>query len=101
MLSDTIGLDTLGMLYTALLDLGIMTVLEALKYSGQNPAVRQELHSQVSSFKMSGSTISFLIWGHVRWSKPGADQPEQPTSASVSSNDKIGTHSLLGLDDKA
>jgi len=43
MLSSTIGLNDLGELYNALLGLGITTVVDLLKWEGQNSKLIQVL----------------------------------------------------------
>ena len=76
MLSSTIGLNNLGELYNALLGLGITTVVDLLKWEGQNPKLIQALAmliifpKQLSSLRMtlrclndnlSGSSVEELL----------------------------------------
>jgi len=99
--SNTIGRNTLGMLYAVLSGLRIITVLEVLKQSGQNPGVAQEFAVQTNNFIISLLAYSYLMCVHVTWSGPGTDQPEQPVNASQISSMLNEAHSLLGLGTRA
>ena len=56
-----IGQYNLGKLYTVLLDLGIMTIVDDLKWDGQYPKSIQALAISISLEKQSSSLMMILI----------------------------------------
>ena len=62
MFKRTIGQYNLGKLYTVMLGLGIMTIVDDLKSDGQYPKSIQALAMSISLDKQSSSLIMILIW---------------------------------------
>ena len=65
----TIGRYNLGKSYTVLLDLGIMTIVNNLKWDGQYPKSIQVLVISISLDKQSSSLMMILIWLQVSLSR--------------------------------
>ena len=70
----TIGQYNLGKLYVDLLGLGIMTVIDNLKWDGQYSNSIQALAMSISLAILFSSLMMSLIWLHVNLSGPGADK---------------------------
>ena len=70
----TIGQYNLGESYVNLLGLGIMTIVDDLKWDGHYPNSVQALAMSISLAIQSSSLMMNLIWLYINLSGPGADK---------------------------
>ena len=82
----TIGRNTLGVSYDVLFGLGIMTVVETLKYLGQCPKLIQASAMLMILDKHSSFLIISFQWRHVILSGPGAEESTHLLIADMNSN---------------
>ena len=97
MFKRTIGQYDLGKSYIDLLDLGIMTIVDDLKWDGQYPNSIQALAMSISLAMQSSSLMISLIWLHVNLSRPGADKLLHFLITSINSCLAKEFHSSIGL----
>jgi len=92
MLSSTIGLNDLGESYDALLGLGITTVINLLKWEGQNPKLIQALAILMMFPKQSLSLRMTLMCLHDNLSGLGVGELLQLAIALLNSSLEKGAH---------
>ena len=92
MLSSTIGLNNLEESYNVLLGLGIMTVVDLLKWEGQNPKFIQALVMLMIFPKQSLSLKMTLRYLHDNLSGPGIEKLLQLAMALLNSSLEKGAH---------
>ena len=100
----TIGWKDLGKSYTALLGLGMTTVIDILKWDGQWPKSIQVLAISMNLVMYSLLLMILLIWLQVSLSRPGADELLHLSIALISSSLENGVHTLatlLGISSKS
>jgi len=93
-LSRTIGQKNLGVLYDFLFGLGIITVLVALKWDGQNSKLIQALATFTIFSKHRSLENRILRCLQEMWSGPGADDDEHLAIASLNSCLEKAGHSM-------
>ena len=92
MLSSTIGLNDLGELYNTLLGLGITTIIDLLKWKGQNPESIQVLAMLMIFYKQSSSLRMTLRCLHNNLSGPSVKKLLQLAMTLLNSSLKKGAH---------
>ena len=93
----TIGQYNLGELYTVLLGLGIMIVVDNLKWDGQYPKSIQALAMSISLDKQSSSLMMILICLQVSLLGPGTDKLLHFSIALINSCLENEFHSFTDL----
>ena len=96
-LSRTMGLKDLGVLYDFLFGLGITTVVDLLKYKGQYPNSIQVLAMQIMLFKQLSSLRIILKWLYNNLSGPEVEALLQFAMAILNSSIKKGGQRKVGL----
>ena len=99
-LSKTIGLKDFGELYDVLFSLGMIIVIDLLKYDGQYPSSIQALAMQIMIPRHSLSLRIILRWLHDNLSGPGAEALLQLAIAILNSsfeNKSQGEVGFLGI----
>ena len=95
--NKTIGRNAFGLSYDVLSGLGIMTVVETLKYLGQCPKLMQALAMlTILDRHLLFLRISFQ-WCHVILSGPGAEESTHLLMADTNSNLEKGVQVWRGL----
>ena len=94
MLSRTIGQKDLGVLYDSLFSLGIIIVLAALKWDGQNSKLIQALATFTIFSKHRSLENRVLRCLQEIWSGPRADDDEYLAIASLNSCLEKAGHSM-------
>ena len=97
MFKRTISQYNLGKLYTVLLGLEIMTVVDNLKWDGQYPKSIQALAMSISLDKQSLSLMMILIWLQISLSGPRADKLLHFSITSINSCLENKFHSFIDL----
>ena len=97
MLSKTIGLNDLGESYEALLSLGIMTVIDFLKWEGQNPKLIHVLAMLMMMPKQSSSLRMILRWLYDNLSGPSVEKLLQLAMALLNSSLENRAYEERGL----
>ena len=97
MFRRTIGQYNLGKLYTVLLGLGIMTIVDNLKWDSQYPKSIQVLMMSISLDKQSLSLMMILIWLQVSLSEPRTDELLHFSIALTNSCLENEFHSFIDL----
>ena len=96
-LSSTIGLNDLEESYNTLLGLDIMTVINLLKWEGQNPKLIQVLAMLIIFLKQSSSLRMTLGCLHNNLSSLGVEELLQLAMALLNSSLEKGAHEEGGL----
>jgi len=91
-LSRTIGLNDLGKLYDSLLGLGMTTIIDLLKWDGQNPRSIQALAILIILLKQLSSLRMVLRWLHNSLSSPSVEELLQLVMALLNSSLENGVH---------
>jgi len=96
-LSRTIGLNNLGELYDVLLGLGMTTVIDLLKWKGQNPRLIHVLAMLMIMLKQTLSLSMTLRWLHDNLSGPGVEELLQLAIVLLNSSLENRVHEEEGL----
>ena len=97
MFKKTISQYNLGKSYTVLLSLGIMIIVDDLKWDGQYSKSIQVLAMSISLDKQSSSLMMILIWLQVSLSGPRADKLLHFSIALINSYLENEFHSFVDL----
>ena len=95
------GQKDLGMLYDALLDLGMTTDVAVLNWCGQTSYLMQVFAMQTIFSRHSLSAIRGLRYLHDIWSGLGVEDGEHLTMASLNSCFEKGGHSIVSFCDNS
>ena len=96
-LSKIISLNDLGELYNTLLGLGMTTIVDLLKWEGQNPWSIHALAMLMMVLKQSASLTMALRWLHDNLSGHGVEELLQLVIALLNFSLENGVHAEGGL----
>ena len=96
-LRRTMGWKAFGWLYDDLFGLGMMIVVDLLKYFGQCPRSMQALAMSIILDKQLSFLIISFKWHHDSLSGPGAEELLYLLIADLNSNLENGFHFWVGL----